>query len=176
MFIIEGADNLGKTTAAKKIVKICKEKLGFPTSYFHMGRPNERFNFSTHYRDHMKIFSVQDRFHLGAWVYHPPGTMSLDTLKWVEAELAIRASYTVIFVPADDNAYLERLQNSKRDEMLSPEEIVESGIKFRNLIPMVQHDAVFFFNGTYPSDELLEKWASEWVARVKRFERLGFTC
>lgn len=63
MLIIEGADNVGKTTIAKRLA----ERLGY--EYRHEGPPPVGVDVVRYYLERMHDDVVQDRFHWGEIVY-----------------------------------------------------------------------------------------------------------
>ncbi len=115
MLIIEGCDDLGKTTLANKIVDaVCKHS-DFPAYYNHMTRPPKSFNFCTDYVERMSKYAVQDRFHLGGIVYH--NAIRAAALKWIEGHLLLHHSMVIVLYSNDMAWYEERLVKSERGQM-----------------------------------------------------------
>lgn len=134
MFIIEGADHLGKTTTAHQLVKSAEESQeDFPIRYGHMSRPADCFNHSTDYLDLMSLYAVQDRFHLGGIVYQQRITPSC--LKWIEGELKIRGSFIMLMVvpESEEDWYRHRLSAEGKKELFSVEKILEHNRVYRKM-------------------------------------------
>ena len=129
MLVLEGSDNLGKTTAAKRIVELgallaskvaskYEDLRALPIYYAHMSRPNSAFDFHHHYFDMMSAFAVQDRFHLGALVWHQD-VMDIDRLRAVEGQLARLGSVVCILYSSDygwfNNHVLDSMDSGKEE-------------------------------------------------------------
>lgn len=69
MLIVEGADEVGKTTMCDTMVKILQERTGEEITSGHMGRRPRNFNYYWGYRRLFRRWHIQDRFHLGEWAY-----------------------------------------------------------------------------------------------------------
>jgi len=169
MFIIEGADNLGKTTAAKQIVEKIER---FPVFYSHMTRPKlNAFNFGTHYVDRMSVYGVQDRFHLGGIVYHD--AIGPTALRYIEGELLVRGSYIAIFIARDEAWYRQHLESNKKDEMYGIETMVKTNQKFIELVDThrVHFDALCEVSEHgFPGYSLIEYWCEQWKDRLRAKE------
>jgi hypothetical protein len=172
MFIIEGPDDLGKTTAAKRLVTLALKREKHPIYYAHMGRPDEKtFNFSTDYLDRMSLYAVQDRFHLGGIVWHK-NKINETSLRWLEGQLKIRASYLVIFANTKVDWYRERLEKSHRDQLFSIDKIITANSAYLALLKANNSycDVEWIVNSEkdFPDDGVLNAWIDSW------FERLDF--
>lgn len=190
--IIEGADNLGKTTAAKRLVDIANSRDLFPVHYAHMSRPPAQFDFFRDYERWTHPYCVQDRFHLGALVWHDPADTIRDIsrLRLIEARLALMGSFTVVFVASDAEWYRSWISRNEKAEMFSADVILAGNERYRQLIhrpvyivssgdtrspdtevnkwaPCV--DAVHYIDGdnAFPSDDVLESWVSIWFRRME---------
>lgn len=122
MLIIDGPDNIGKTTLCNKLMGLANEINPFDGIEFkvsHMTRPNEGFNFFTDYKPMINIYNIQDRFHFGAIAYHDPCPYNQDQLKFIESWLYRLGSMIIIVLPASSIYYKTRLDISKRKEMFS---------------------------------------------------------
>lgn len=177
MFIIEGSDNLGKTTLAKDIVAKCATSI-FPIRYQHMSRQNESFNYGSHYRDMMSAYAVQDRFHLGALVWHKPGTLPRSRLRIIEGELLALASFTVILFTSDDHWYREHCKRlaGYREQMFSLDTIVSANRQYREMVERrtVYFDAAYDIEaGNFPDDATVAQWISDWMDRLRAREEMN---
>lgn len=99
MLIIEGPDNVGKTTLAKELLRrLWEEKR--PYTYAHMGLLPPSWDFSWDYVSRMSRFIVQDRFHLGETVYGPllcgRNRIDKDTMRWIDGYLRLKGALVVI--------------------------------------------------------------------------------
>lgn len=176
MFIIEGSDNLGKTTLAKGIVAKCTKTM-FPIRYQHMSRQNSSFNYGSHYRDMMSVHAVQDRFHLGALVWHTPGTLPHSRLRIIEGELLALASYTVILFTSDEHWYREHCKRlAEKEQMFSIDAIIEANQRYREMVEMrsVHFDAAYDIEaGNFPDDTTVAQWISDWMDRLMAREEMN---
>lgn len=119
--------------------------------YSHMTRPDEDFNFFTDYKPLINIYGIQDRFNLGAIVYHNPCPYNQDQLKFIESWLYRLGSMIVIVHPTSLTYYKIRLHISRRKEMFSVEQNIRSYHKFDDIINNSLE------NGMIPSfDEVIE--------------------
>lgn len=174
MFIIEGSDNLGKTTAAHRLVELAAKRKEFPIYYCHMSRPMEPFDFFYDYADRISIHAVQDRFHLGGLIWHND-VITQDSLRYIESWLYRVGSFIVLFVSEDEKWYTARLNKSKRSEMFDPMKLIKANRNFRAMSerkfqPLVQFDHVIRVNGDdcFPNDSVLETLLDAWFARMRR--------
>ena len=166
MLIIEGADHLGKTTAAKAIVQMAAEDGKYPIRYCHMSRPNKAFDFFNDYTDMMSRYAVQDRFHLGFLVWHE-GVMTPARLAIIEGRLAALGSITLIFYTSDEDWYRARLESQEKAEMFPIDKIIEANRKYAKSLfwngPYVHIDIK---NGIYPDQTYFSYLLSEWYKRL----------
>jgi hypothetical protein len=171
MFVIEGADHLGKTTAAKLLVQIAAEDAPtYPVRYQHMSRQNAAFDFRTDYLDMISKYAVQDRFHLGAIGYHEPGTLTPDALQTVQRWLKEVGSYVVLFYSSDVDWYVKHLRSQPKEEMFDVEVMVEANRRFNELRwdPSVQIDLSWDVSLGWPSRKAVTAWLFDWYHRMNR--------
>jgi hypothetical protein len=167
MFIIEGADHLGKTHAAQRMVKLAAEDPRYPVRYQHMSRQNAAFNYGSDYLDLLSKYAVQDRFHLGALVYHEPGTLTAENLLTVKRWLRDVGSMVVIFYASDERAYEKSLREQGKAEMFSVEKILEANAKFRKLTYEGVCDFAYDVSQSgWVSDGQLKTWLGWWYSRM----------
>lgn len=170
MLIIEGADHLGKTTAAKALVKLAADHRRYPIWYAHMSRPNEAFDFLHDYQDMSSKFAVQDRFHLGGLVWHKD-KITPNSLKIIEGRLMALGSVCIVFYTSDEDWYKEALSHGK-DEMFSPDVIMAANRRFRYL---AEHTVWSDFmcdvrDGQFPCEVTLLRWLHTWYDRLGLLE------
>lgn len=177
MLIVEGADNLGKTTACKRLVELADERRFLPAYYAHMGRPPARFDFKYDYRDRISFFAVQDRFHLGSLVWHK-NVMHPHKMKFIQEELKKFGSITVIFYTTNPIWYRKKLD--ERQEMFSTDLIVRSNSLYSLMatsgklydcevdvdftIPIHQDSE----GVKYPDDKILNSILDTWEQRLEQ--------
>lgn len=171
MLIIEGSDHLGKTTAAKALVKAAAAHRRYPIRYAHMSRPNEAFDFLHDYQDMSSKFAVQDRFHLGGLVWHKD-KITLDSLKIIEGRLMALGSVCVVFYTSDEVWYEKALREKGKDEMFSPEVIMAANRRFKELAEYtVWHDFMYDVkDGQFPTDVTILNWLNSWYSRLGHLE------
>lgn len=180
MLVIEGADNLGKTTAAQKIVAMAalraqsRPESFFPIRYTHMTRPNEAFDFFADYQDMVSKYAVQDRFHLGGLVWHQ-NKIDNASLRIIEGWLYSLGSFIVVFYSDDDVWYRRHLSDNQKKEMFKPQVLEQANRTFR-MIAQGEHparpavDLAININGRkgFPSDSQLETILDAWSLRLER--------
>ena len=189
MFIVEGADSLGKTTVAKKIVEQMNSAGTCPARYVHMTRPPSVFNFGTDYLDMMSYFAVQDRFHLGALAYHD-GVLPPHRRKWIEGHLLQRGSYILILVAPNEKWFKQKLEyeRKKRDQMFNVDFLIEANRRYIAMANRNDPDAVYYDSlchigpsaenvaeyyrmsfesiEQYPDDQDIGRWVGFWTERL----------
>lgn len=172
MLIIEGADHLGKTTAAKAIVKAAAKDCRYPIRYAHMGRPNGAFDFLHDYQDMSSKFAVQDRFHIGGLVWHN-NMITVSGLRIIEGRLMALGSICVIFYTSDEVWYEKALRERGKEEMFSPEVIMAANRKFKELADhVVWRDFVFDVkDGQFPDKAEIISWLCAWYGRLDCLEK-----
>jgi hypothetical protein len=183
MLIIEGADNLGKTTAAKTLVKMAgqhadhfasdDEHIVRPVRYVHMSRPNSAFDFFRDYQDMLSLNAVQDRFHLGALVWHTD-VLDLHRLRIIEGWLASLGSYMVIFYCECDDFYRAWLEQHGKEEMFDVDTIVAANAIYREIVYRQHHldprfDQSFAMTEEqmFPDDKTIQGWLESWFQRMQ---------
>jgi hypothetical protein len=170
MLVLEGADKLGKTTAAKKLVEMSRA-WDMPTWYGHMGRPGPGFNFFTHYHDMISMYGVQDRFHLGGLVWHH-NEINIHRLRYIESWLGAVGSYTVVFVTLEED-WLREQVNDNDNDMFDPDTILKANESYWDIVngahPLRPHYDKEFIVGpdSYITDDYLTEILEEWITRIK---------
>jgi len=182
MFIIEGPDNVGKTTAAKRLVHLAANVLldeeypYYPIRYAHMSRPNKAFDFCHDYRDIMSMYAVQDRFHLGALVWHE-GVMDKANLRLIESWLLGLGTVTVVW-SVEDSLYETMLETNSKEEMFDNRRLIEAnrtystiGLRMHELDPIFDIHWHSTVNKMYPNDDDLLSWLRVWYERLTSIPR-----
>jgi len=181
MLIVEGADGVGKTNAAKRLVEMAKtyqlNDSGFPVYYSHATRFNDFFDYHSHYLDMVSQYAVQDRFHLSSLVYHDE-VMEEDKLRVIEGWLLSVGSLICVIATDDETWYETHLKASTRKEMFSTEQIIESNRKYLNMVGIGRGNVVpeaqphidksYIVNGQngFVPDKVLEEWLRQWYRRL----------
>lgn len=118
MLIIEGADCLGKTILAKKIVQKVSD-MGLPVVYSHMTRPNdEKFDFFQSYKLLINPYAIQDRFHLSGVAYHKD-KISKRNLQIINAWIRSVGGMIIILYAGDVQRYRQRIESDKHRHLLN---------------------------------------------------------
>lgn len=167
MLIIEGSDNLGKTTAALAMRKLVSH-WNPPIMYCHMTRPNlQRFDFCYDYFPHIRKHAIQDRFHLGALAYQP-SRITLANLMLVETALLDVHSRIVVFFTSDIDWYTAQLNSDTREQMYDIKTMLKVNAIYQQiaegthpLTPLV-HESIDIKNGQYPNKETLDGIVLRW--------------
>lgn len=172
MIIIEGPDQIGKTTAARTLAHMMAEHMGSQDAmrfYRHMGKPAPTFDHTLGYMNPQAV--VQDRFHLGSLVYglmlgrgeYPTHQQMLKVQRW----LRWTGCLTVIMY-GEAEWFREKL--TARDELYSREQIIQSNQCFSLLSEIRNHGEPFAdvtLNVTrdgYPTGDMLNAWFAQWKA------------
>lgn len=175
MLIIEGSDNLGKTTAARKIAAMMAEHFREPQRadryYKHMTKPPDDFD---HAREYMERVGphAQDRFHLGALTYgrltNNGNCPSSRVMRIVQRYL--RWHGCVVVVMHAERDWLRRAQYAK-EEMYRLDTILDVNDAFRALTrttnggePYCDLDYDVSKRG-FPGEEALREWFEAWRSR-----------
>lgn len=165
MLILEGSDHLGKTTVAKKLVERAAKYR--PAYYAHMGRPPELFDFRYDYLERMAYNVVQDRFHLGALVWHED-VMTKANLNFIESQLEKYSAMVVVLYHGGD--YERHLDQDERNQLFDRDHLVWANHQYRlmaegnhPLNPKV--DAAWDVQNGWVLDRTLSYWVQEWIRR-----------
>lgn len=169
MFIVEGADHLGKTTICKEVLKYTEDI--YPTFFAHMTRPIENvFDFCGHYVDRMSVYGVQDRFHIGGLIYHED-KISQEVLKWIEGQLLIRGSFIVVVYTSDTEWYKKHLTENAKEEMFDVETILEVNEAYRTNGAIDQSFysdmRIDIRDGQFVSYEMIMSMIKKWCDRLE---------
>lgn len=180
MLILEGADHLGKTTAAKKLVQMAtKDRMAanggprWPIRYSHMSRPNDAFDFYRDYRDMISRYSVQDRFHIGALLWHED-KLTVPALRIVEGWLAAEGSILVVFYASNQKWYKEHLEKNPKEEMFNVDRIMEGNRRLLKLMDQKILRPEYFVDVSefgWITDLMLEAILQAWYERLSLLER-----
>jgi broad-specificity NMP kinase len=164
MLIIEGADGVGKTTAA---LRLCTMS-GLERR--HMSRPPEDYDHLSEYVDGVHR-GVQDRYHLGSIVY---GRMLGRGTYPTAAEMRLVQAYLrwqgclVVVLTADRPWLEERLLQNPKEEMYSNELILDANDSYRSLAHSTNRgepyaDVVHNVSRLgWPNDDNLREWTERW--------------
>jgi hypothetical protein len=138
-----------------------------------MSRPNSSFNFFTHYRDMISRYAVQDRFHLGALVWHD-NVMSKTRLRLIESWLAEVGSVVIVLIASDEKWYEDHLEKQPKEEMFSRGRIRAGNREFAELIATDYARADFVHDVSkdgFLTDRHLNTYLDEWYGRLFQVER-----
>lgn len=106
MICIEGPDAVGKTTFAKKLLKLINERTKGRHVYAHFTRLPEGFDSYWGYIERASRFIVQDRFHMSEVTYAPARgdipRICPETYRLVDAKLRSLGAFTVLIVSDPD--------------------------------------------------------------------------
>lgn len=165
MFVIEGTDELGKTTMAKRVVEVANE-MGIGATYAHMSRPSPEFKFSLpEYRAMMSDPRiVQDRFHLGAFVWHD-NVISVNQLKVIYGEILSLGGMVVLLRPESFHWQRQKLLRSSRPQSFSVTRILEANESYGHLVDCGLVDHVVTVP-EYPDDRVIRMLVESWQDRL----------
>lgn len=174
MLVIEGSDNLGKTTLAKKIVRYVWDNDKYPCMYSWMTRPNqETFDFFESYRMMINPYTVQDRFHLGAVAYHKD-KLSMEQVRIIDNWIYDVGGMIVILYANDEDWYRKLIRNDTRGNLLADVTLCRANSVFKDIClnhatnwPYYQ---VFdISNDFFVEDSVAEAIAKLWMNRRRQF-------
>lgn len=181
--IIEGSDNLGKTTFAKKLIRYVWDHDKYPVMYSWMTRPNEAtFDFFESYKMMINPYTIQDRFHLGAIAYHE-NKISAEHLNWIEEWIRDIGGFVVLLYAKDEQWYKEHIVKDNRGNLLANEILCKANSAFTRMAygnHTLRPDIKFKFDvsdGNFISDANIEHIAEIWMQYRCRFmkELLGWS-
>lgn len=101
MLIVEGTDNVGKTTLCRKLVSALEEH--GPWVYSHFTRLPKTWKFPSSYTPHVHRYIVRDRFHMSEIAYSPcrgdpVQQLGPDAYKWLDGLCRLQGTFTVVIV------------------------------------------------------------------------------
>lgn len=171
MLIIEGSDNLGKTTFAKKLIKYIWDHDKYPCMYSHMTRPNEAtFDFFKDYEMMINPYTIQDRFHLGAIAYHE-NKITTEHLNRIDEWIRDAAGFVVLLFAEDEDWYRKWLSKDRRGNLLTNDKLCKANSIFTQIATQehsLHPDFAYAFdlsNGHFVSDKNIELIAERWIER-----------
>jgi len=177
--IIEGSDNLGKTTFAKKLIRYVWDHDRYPCMYSWMTRPNEEtFDFFESYKMMINPYTVQDRFHLGALAYHEDRISNSNLIK-IEEWIRDIGGFVVLFYAKDEDWYKDQIAKDRRGNLLANEILCKGNSIFTAIttgLHPLRPDFKYAFDisgGNYVSDENIARIAETWMRyRQRAMEQL----
>ena len=188
MFVIEGADQCGKTTLAHKLVERISPMR--PVFYAHMSRPPECWDYYDDYLMRAQMYAVQDRFHYGGLVYadlRRGGTkITPMMLHLLESHLDLQGTFRVVLTAEDSflRAKMKKAKDEGRKEMYDEVTVLEvnrlffelgTGVKYKTARPDIHYHITGPTDGSvhevgYPNDDVIADWANQWLMRLRAVE------
>lgn len=168
MIIIEGPDNVGKTTAAVTLCKLLghKESEGHLR---HMTKPGPTWDYHNDFINMVRPDVVQDRFHVGGLVYgylcglHPT-KIKPWRFRTLLQTLRRKGCFTVIMYQGNDANYAARMLKEQRDQMFAMPPNIAVNATYRCLarqgrwidapIADITHDV----DNGFPTEAELQSW------------------
>jgi len=173
VIIIEGADGVGKTTAAEYLAKKMGELLqrSSEACYRHMDRPSPRFDHFMEYAQQVGPV-VQDRFHLGNVVYQrmlAKGQGGLDAKRFCMVQRYLRWQGALVIVLVADHDWLADRFHLK-EELYKKETVLAANEGFRLLTKTTNRGEPYcdlFHDVTrgWPNEADLDGWIANWRLR-----------
>jgi len=174
--IIEGSDDLGKTTFAKKLIRYIWDHDEYPVMYSWMTMPNETtFDFFKSYEMMLNPYTIQDRFHLGALAYHKDKITIPHTLLCIERWIRDTGGFVILFFAEDERWYKEHLAKDKRGNLLANEILCKANFIFTQIAnyhhPLRPwYDYAFdISDGHFVEDKFVKIIAERWIERRREF-------
>jgi hypothetical protein len=166
MLVIEGPDNVGKTTLAREVCRV------MGAHYAHMTRPTEDFDFFQGYKEIIRrnylerdVPVVQDRFHFGGIAYHRD-VLTIPRLEIVSSWVRALGGLIVLVHASNIEAYVRHLRTNPKDEMFDEHALTQAAIRFNTLVPYadicidvtVPHSEQIVFCGAIGLGQIVSKW------------------
>ena len=194
MLIIDGPDNVGKTTLAKKIVDVANKKSNGPRfTSRHLTRPPEDWDYFKGYKKLAEsgMYTVQDRFHLGTIAYDEVTRYNKYQLRIIESWIYSSGSLVVLLLPQSYRNYEVRLRSKEnsKDEMFDVDRILRAATIYEEISngdfvgqhefginPIVDYSYDVNFNekGEFCRrlnnrwwEEIIEMLVDEWFKRIE---------
>ena len=184
MLIIEGTDQLGKTTLCKKLLKELPNHI-----FASFTRLPPRFNYLTDYMHRASTRVVQDRFHMSEIAYayargESSTVLSPERYRLVDAYLRLNAcSFTVILYTFEDLSKRWKI----RDEMYSVnvaskanevfKQIAQRGhFKYGDRLYAPDVDITINLRDGYVGDDFIEQILVEYQMRCDQYNYFKETC
>jgi hypothetical protein len=117
--------------------------------------------------------TVQDRFHLGALVWHKD-VLTFERLRMIESWLYSFCSLTIVFFAGDDEWYLKRLSGSKKEELFGIDALQRANLLYKYMVrgehPLKPHIDITWdiSEKGFPSDSTLISWTEQWFEMLRR--------
>lgn len=177
MIIIEGADQVGKTTFANALARRMSRELYaneglYDRVYRHLSRPPADFDHFNGYVERVGPH-VWDRFHLGAIAYGKllghGGCGTPKQMLWVQKYL--RWQGAIVIILHADRWWLKEHLDRTRDEMYTHDLILDVNDIFRMLSKNANHGELYcdfehdVTDGKFPDDKMLEQVMEAWRER-----------
>ncbi len=169
MLIIEGSDCLGKTTFAKKLVRYVMANSHYPCIYSWMTRPNEdTFDFLYHYKLMINSYTVQDRFHLGALVYHED-KLPIENLRRIEEWIKLAGGLVVLFYASNEDWYERYINADERGNLLANDILCKANSRFKDIVEQPRFNYYFdISHRTFPSDYWVGVIGDHWISKRRQ--------
>ena len=175
MIILEGADNLGKSTAAKTLADILADRMDQPCPVIPHGPPVNALG--EYHRDTLAQFAVHDRGHLGWLVWQ--GLLGCDGQAFDGSKFnglvsgLRRQRAMVVVLSAADDWYIEREMVSGRPEMYEAALRISANRIFRELrfLGTGRHHLVDIHHRVdqegFPDINHMTNWVNAWYVRQR---------
>lgn len=156
--ILEGPDNIGKTTAAQTLVKMT----GW--SYHHMTKPPDEWDYHHDYLARIQPERIWDRFHLGGWVYGELLQLhrtkyTQHTLKSLIAELRKLGARTILMFAHNFSWFEDHIDANPKEEMFSRENVIAANARYRSMANYRFADIIWDVSDRgFPSQRDMENW------------------
>ena len=159
MIIIEGPDNVGKTTAAEGLARF----MGEPWHRIHMSKPADDFDYFRDYMERFESNAVYDRFHFGGLIYghllglHPE-SLTPRRFDILCRYLRWRRTLVIVMVDGDSEGYRAHLGG--KEEMFDVEMLCEANQLFQQVCgthPFVDYYHDISRSG-YPGEGSFKLW------------------
>jgi thymidylate kinase len=161
MLVLEGPDQMGKTTIAKRLCQLGDWE------YRHMTIRPAGWRFPEDYYELIQPGVVQDRFHLGAYAYQ--GFLFDRMGVWER----IKATGGMIVLITADPRFLLKRWNRDRHEMFPAKKVLDANCRFQEC----ENDIHFHLDERHDwiSDDVVQEIADEYQRLQRAYRKANAT-
>lgn len=167
MIVVEGTDNLGKTTLCNALVKEINAR-GLPHVYTHFGKLSDSFDRVWDYLPHMNPCVVMDRFYMSRQAYGKAlknqRTLNFEQYRLLDAWLRMHRGYTVLVVASDDRLKDDWLGDRGKPELYTLDQAVKVNAQFKKCRSLLECDIDYYIELDLSDDEI--EWPSNHVDAI----------
>lgn len=174
MLIVEGTDNVGKTTLCHKLVKALEEH--GPWIYSHFTRLPKTWVYPDSYVPHIHRHVVRDRFHMSEITYLPcrgevVQQLGHEEYRWLDGLCRVQGAFTVVIL-ATTKFLLDHHESTGQMYNLDVHRCANRG--FESIVNYMyapytpDFDYVIRINESWPEDRHVQNIITRYIERQTR--------